>query len=167
MLMRRKLLMIVLVLGCLSLHADEYEYLWLHSPSASATRSFALSDLRKITFGDDAMSVWLESQSSPVSWSYANLLKMTFEQEPTTGVEDVTVDTASGIIIRCTSDAVRVESAAPLHSVCLYNTQGMLQARFGQGQTAVAYPLHALPSGIYIVAASDGHHTATRKFVKR
>ena len=167
MLMRRKLLMIVLVLGCLSLHADEYDYLWLHSPSASATRSFALSDLRKITFGDEAMSVWLESQSSPVTWSYANFLKMTFESEPTTGVEDVTVDTASGIIIRCTLGEVRVESLEPLHSVCLYNTQGMRLAVFGQGESSVTYPLWPLPSGIYIVKAETDGQTKAVKFVKR
>ena len=159
--------MVCLVLGCLSLHADEYDYLWLHSSYPSDTRSFALDDLRKITFGAETMSVWLESQSSPVTWSFDNFLKMTFESEPTTDVENVTIDAASGIIIRCTLGEVHVESLEPLHSVCLYNTQGMRLAIFGQGEVSDTYPIWSLPSGIYIVKAESERQTKTVKFIKR
>ena len=166
MLMRKVLLLIVLVLGCLPMQADEYDYLWLHSPDDSSTQSFAVDDLWKITFGSEAMSVWLDGQSSPVWWPYASLWKMTFESEPTTGVEDV-AEAESSIVIRCTPGEVRVESASPLKSVSLYSVQGIRIVRFGQGETAVSYPLPSLPQGIYIVRAETDRETRTAKFVKR
>ena len=164
MLMKKNLLLFCLVLGTLSLHADEYDYLWLHGTSASATRSFALDDLRRMTFGEESMGIYLFSQSSPVAWPYANLVKITFEKEATTPIEAPVMD--SDITIRCFSAEVRVESSEPLRSVCLYNAQGMLLVRFGQGDTSTSYSLRTLPSGIYIVSATNGTHTETRKFVK-
>ena len=166
MLMRKLLLLFGLMLGWLSLHADEYDYLWLHSPSPSATRSFALDDLRKITFGAETMSVWLESQSSPVTWSYDNLVKMTFESEPTTSVEGVAL-AESSIIIRHSQDEIRVESQSPLKSAFIYNVQGICIALFGQGETAASYSLRALPPGIYIVRAESDGQAKTVRFIKR
>lgn len=166
MLMRKLLLLFGLMLGWLSLHADEYDYLWLHSPSSSATRSFALDDLQKITFGPESMNVWLESQSSAVVWSYDNLVKMTFESEPTTSVEGVAL-AESSIIIRHSQDEIRVESQSPLKSAFIYNVQGICIALFGQGETAASYSLRALPPGIYIVRAESDGQAKTVRFIKR
>lgn len=160
--MRKLLLFIALVSGGISLYADEF--LWVHSPSPSDTRSFALDDLWKITFGQDAMNIYMEGQPEPVTWAYANLLKMTFENEPTASIKTPVLN--AGITIRYSLNEIRVESLKPLSSVSMYNMQGMSVAVFGQGMTSASYPVWSLPKGIYIVRATDGTDTVNRKFVK-
>ena len=162
--MRKTILSVLLVLGLMPLQADEYEYLWLHSPAASGTRSYAIDDLRKITFGNDDLQVHLKSQTSPQSWAYSNLWKMTFEANPATAV--MTLQKASDLSIIQTPFDVRVESSTPLKSVVIYNVQGSRLALFGQGETTVSYSLKALPTGIYIIRAENAEDTQTLKFVK-
>lgn len=163
--MRKSILLLLLTLGLMPLQADEYEYLWLHSPSASTTRSFAFDDLRKITFGSDALQVHLKSQSSPVTWAYANLLKMTFEANPAADAVK-SLSNASDLSITHSLSAVHVESPSPLKSVAIYNLQGSRLALFGQGETAISYSLQALPTGVYIVRAENAEHIQSIKFVK-
>lgn len=163
--MRKSILLFLLTLGLMPLQADEYEYLWLHSPAASSTRSFAFNDLRKITFGSDALQVHLKNQSSPVTWAYADLLKMTFEAKP--AADDVkSMPKVSELSITHTPSAVHVESPTPLKSVAIYNLQGGRLALFGQGETSISYSLHALPTGVYIVRAENVEHIQSIKFVK-
>jgi len=163
--MRKTILLLLLAVGLTPLQADEYEYLWLHSPAASGTRSFAISDLRKITFGSDAISVYLHSLTSPVNWAYANLLKITFEAKAApTAVESLSA--ASDLSITRSMSAVNVESPSPLKSVTIYNLQGSRLALFGQGEKAASYSLTSLPAGIYVIRAENAEHTQTVKFVK-
>lgn len=163
--MRKLLLLLCLLQGSLSLYADEYDYLWVHSPTPSETRSFPLDGLWKMTFDSDAFNIYLDGQPEPVIWTYANFLKMTFENEATAAIK--TPVTNAGITIRNTLNEICVESLKPLSEVALYNTQGMRIAAFGQGMTSASYPVWSLPAGIYIIRATDGTDTVSRKFVKR
>lgn len=163
--MRKLLLLLCLLQGSLSLYADEYDYLWVHSPTPSETRSFALDGLWKMTFGSDAFNIYLDGQPEPVIWTYANFLKMTFENEATAAIK--TPVTNAGITIRYALNEIYVESLKPLAVVYLYNMQGMRITAFGQGMTSASYPVWSLPAGIYIIRATDGTDTVSRKFVKR
>lgn len=163
--MRKPILSLLLVLGLVPIQADEYEYLWLHSPKVADTRSYAIDDLRKITFGGDALQVHLNSQSSPISWAYANLLKMTFEADPATAVENPSAENSSLFIIPSLSE-IRVESTSPLKSVAIYNLQGSRVAYFGLGKTVVSYSMNALPSGVYVIRAENAEHSQSIKFIK-
>ncbi len=162
--MRKTILSVLLVLGLMPLQADGYEYLWLHSPAASDTRSFAIDDLQKITFSNDALQVHLKSQTSPQSWAYSDLWKMTFEANPATAVKSI--HKASDLSIIQAPFDVRVESPTPLKSIVIYNVQGSRLALFGQGKTTISYSLKALPTGIYIIRAENAEDTQTLKFVK-
>ena len=163
--MRKSILLLLLVLGLGALQADEYEYLWLHSPITSSTRSYAIDDLRKITFGNEGFQVYLKKQSSPITWAYDNLQKMTFEANPT-ATEVKNLVTSSNLMITHSQSAVLVKSPIPLKSVAIYNLQGNLLAFFGQGETNVSYSLSALPTGVYVVLAENADHSQTIKFVK-
>ena len=118
-----------------------------------------------MTFDSDAFNIYLDGQPEPVIWTYANFLKMTFENEATAAIK--TPVTNAGITIRNTLNEICVESLKPLSEVALYNTQGMRIAAFGQGMTSASYPVWSLPAGIYIIRATDGTDTVSRKFVKR
>lgn len=163
--MRKLILPVLLVLGLSPLQADENEFLWVHSPIASGTRSYSLDDLQKITFGEEAMNVYLKSQFAPITWAYPNLLKLTFEASPTTDVK--LQQASSGLSIIPSAFVVRVESVSPLKSVAIYNLQGSCLADFGQGETAASYPLNALPAGVYVVRAENAENIQSIKFVKR
>lgn len=163
--MRKIILSVLLVLGLGTLQADEYMYLWLHSPATSSTRSYAIDDLRKITFGSDAFQIHLKNQSSPITWTYDNLQKMTFEAKPA-ATEVKSLTTTSNLMITHSQSAVLVQSPIPLKSVAIYNLQGNLLAFFGQGDTTVSYSLSALPTGIYVVRAENAENSKTMKFVK-
>lgn len=164
--MRKTILFVLLVLGLVPLQADEYEYLWLHSPVPSEEPCFcAIDDLQKITFGAEAMQVHLKSQSTPIAWAYSDLWKMTFEGTPTaTAIESPSE--ASELSITHSSSEVRVESPSPLKSVAIYNLQGYRYALFGQGGLSALYSLNALPAGVYIVRAENAEHSQTIKFIK-
>ena len=162
--MRKTFLSVLLVLGLLPLQAEEYEYLWLYSPMESGTRSYSIEDLWKITFSEEAMNVYFDNQSEPITWPYANLLKMSFEAEPVTAVESLSE--SSDISIRHSLFEIRVESLSSLKSVAVYNLQGLRFAEFGQGETTVSYPMNALPSGVYVVRAENAEHIKTLKFIK-
>lgn len=163
--MRKYLLLLLFVLGLMPLQADEYDYLCLHSPKASNTCFYSVNDLQKITFGNDAMKVYLKSQSAPVTWVYSNLWKMTFEAEDETSIKSIQKE--SGLSIIQTMSEVRVESHSPLKSVTIYNLQGSCLALFGQGETSVSYSTDALPAGIYVVRAENTEDFQTIKFIKR
>ena len=163
--MRKRFLLLLFVLRLMPLQADEYDYLCLHSPKASNTCFYSVNDLQKITFGNDAMKVYLKSQSAPVTWAYSNLWKMTFEAEDETSIKSI--QKKSGLSIIQTMSEVRVESHSPLKSVSIYNLQGSCLALFGQGETSVSYSPDALPAGIYVVRAENAEDFQTIKFIKR
>ena len=161
------LLLMALVLPMVAsapLQADEYEYLWLYSPAPSEPQSYAIADLRKITFGEEALQVHLKSQPTPVTWAYANLYKMSLEAVPTTAVKRVAK--ASDLTVIQSSSELRVESPTPLKSVAIYNLQGRRLALFGQSETSTTYSLKSLPAGVYIVRAENATQTQATKFVK-
>ena len=164
MLMRKTILSVLLVLGLTPLQADDYDYLWLHSPVASGTRSYAIDDLRKITFGGKALQVHLKSQASPVTWAYSNLWKMTFESGIATAVD--TPQKTGDLSIITSPLEIRVESPTPLKYVAVYQVQGRRLALFGQGETTASYSLNALPMGIYVVRAENAENVQSIKFVK-
>ena len=163
--MRKLILPVLLALGLLPLQADEYDYLWVHSPVEADTRSYSIDDLQKITFGEEAMNVYLKNQSQPVSWAYTDWTKLTFENMPTAGVKTPSV--SSGLSINPSVFAVRVTSSTPLKSVAIYNMQGSCLAVFGQGEISVSYPVNLLSAGIYIVRAENAKQSKSIKFVKR
>lgn len=163
--MRKHLLLLLFVLRLMPLQADEYDYLCLHSPKASSTYFYSVNDLQKITFGNDAMKVYLKSQSAPVTWAYSNLWKMTFEAEDETSIKNIQKE--SGLSIIQTMSEIHVESLSPLKSVTIYNLQGSRLACIGQGETTVSYSPDALPAGIYVVRAENAEHSQTFKFIKR
>lgn len=163
--MRKHLLSLLFILGLLSMQADEYDYLCLHSPTMSGTCFYSVNDLRKITFGNDVLQVHLMNQSTPVTWAYSNLWKMTFEAEDETSIKSI--QKKSGLSIIQTMSEVRVESHSPLKSVAIYNLQGSCLALFGQGETSVSYSPDALPAGIYVVRAENAEDFQTIKFIKR
>ena len=163
--MRKTILSVLLVLGLLPMQADENDYLWLHSPLPSATRSYAIDDLRKITFGGDALQIHLKSQSSPIAWAYSNLLKMTFETKAAaTAVKSLS--NATELSISQSLSEIRVESPTQLKHVVIYNLQGYRLALFGQGSTTASFSLKTIPAGVYIIRAENAEQSQTIKFVK-
>ena len=116
--MRKLILPVLLALGLSPLQADQYDYMWVHSPVEADTWSYSIDDLQKITFGEEAMNVYLKNQSQPVSWAYTDWTKLTFENMPTAGVKTPSV--SSGLSITPSVFAVRVTSSTPLKSVAIY-----------------------------------------------
>ena len=164
--MRKTILSVLLVLGLQTTQAEGYEYLWLYSPTDSDTSSYALDDIRKITFGGDALQVHLNSRPSPVLCAYANLLKLTFEDKPDPTAVDNLSAVTSGLSVTHTLSGIRAESPSPLKSVAVYNLQGSRVALFGRGMTAVSYSMSALPSGVYVIRAENSEETQSIKFIK-
>lgn len=162
--MKKILLLICLVLGTLPMHADESNFLWLHTPSISDIRSLSLDDLQKITFSEEQLYIYQLKESLPLVWPYTKLMKITFENSPTTLVNSSAKNW--GITIHCTAGEINVRSSEPLCRVCLYNMQGMCLAVFGQGDMSANYLLWSLPDGIYVVHATTNGHSVTRRFLK-
>ena len=60
------------------LQADEYEYLWLYSPAPSEPQSYAIADLQKITFGEEALQVlWAAKKFNPDKFADVDIEKET------------------------------------------------------------------------------------------
>ena len=126
--------------------------LFVWTKSAKTAVVYSLDNLDKITFEDNAFSVW--TNNGKTDYAYGNIALMTFRDgvKPVAGVELLTaVESDVRISYDRETQLVRVDGNQPVGGIIVCDLQGRVVARVSR----VAHQLHLsladLPQGVYIV----------------
>ena len=152
-----------------SVHAedDEPDFLYLFIGSSSPYQ-YTMDEEQTVIFKEEKIEVRLGEAVWEVE--YEEFEKITLSVAPVPTAIKPVKDTLSGIDIRY--DAARqqliVESGETLRGIDIFSLQGMKQqSEVVSGDKHSEVSLADLPSGIYVVRASDGTNSKTLKIVKR
>lgn len=163
----RKLITPILMLVAIVAMADTPKYLTLHA-GGKAT-SYAISDIRKITFGKqtaNSVEVYQKGKTAIDSYAYSTLTKGVFEVEPS-GVEGVLADNdALSIAYNAGLQEITVSSSHEITAIVVCNLNGMVVEMSSPMTTEATISLADYASGMYVVKAVTATTTQTQKIVK-
>ena len=163
----KKLVTLILLLVAIAAQADTPKYLTLHADGKAT--SYAISDIRKITFGKqiaDNLEVYLKSKNTVDNYSYSTFEKGVFEVEPS-GVEGVLADSdALSITYKAGSQEITVSSSHEITAIVVCNINGMVVEMSSPMTTEAVVSLADYASGMYVVKAITATATQTQKIIK-
>jgi hypothetical protein len=163
----RKLITPILMFVAIAALADTPKYLTLHADGKAT--SYAISDIRKITFGKqiaDNLEVYLKSKNTVDNYSYSTFEKGVFEVEPS-GVEGVLADSdALSITYKAGSQEITVSSSQEITAIVVCNLNGMVVEMSSPMTIKAVVSLADYASGMYVVKAVTATATQTQKIIK-
>ena len=163
----RKLISPILMFVAIAALADTPKYLTLHADGKAP--SYAISDIRKITFGKqiaDNLEVYLKSKNTVDNYSYSTFEKGVFEVEPS-GVEGVLADNdALSITYKAGSQEITVSSSQEITAIVVCNLNGMVVEMSSPMTTEAVVSLADYASGMYVVKAITTTEAKTVKIIK-
>jgi hypothetical protein len=163
----RKLITPILMFVAIAALADTPKYLTLHADGKAT--SYAISDIRKITFGKqiaDNLEVYLKSKNTVDNYSYSTIEKGVFEVEPS-GVEGVLADSdALSITYKAGSQEITVSSSQEITAIVVCNLNGMVVEMSSPMTIKAVVSLADYASGMYVVKAVTATATQTQKIIK-
>lgn len=163
----RKLISPILMFVAIAALADTPKYLTLHADGKAT--SYAISDIRKITFGKqiaDNLEVYLKSKNTVDNYFYSTFEKGVFEVEPS-GVEGVLADNdALSIVYKAGSQEITVSSSQEITAIVVCNLNGVVVEMSSPMTTEAVVSLADYASGMYVVKAITATSTQTQKIIK-
>lgn len=163
----RKLISPILMFVAIAALADTPKYLTLHADGKAT--SYAISDIRKITFGKqiaDNLEVYLKSKNTVDNYSYSTFEKGVFEVE-LSGVEGVLADNdALSITYKAGSQEITVSSSQEITAIVVCNLNGMIVEMSSPMTTEAVVSLADYASGMYVVKAITATEAKTVKIIK-
>ncbi len=163
----RKFITTVMMLSALVSMADTPKYLKLHVGGEIVP--YALSDIRKITFGEttaDALEVYLTGQNTVKTYNFSSLQNAVFEAE-ISGVDKVMANEAELSISY--DDAVKeisVLSSCEIQSVIVADLSGKVVEMLHCNSNEATISLADYATGIYIVKVVTDTTSKTQKILK-
>lgn len=146
---------------------DVEENLYVYLKDASNAVVYSLDNLDKLTFGDNAISIWYDGVRS--DYQYSGISLMTFREDikPTTSIEPLTFDTTDiKITYDRLSSLVSVEGGRPLLGVDIYDVQGRLVAKDARKLSSYQVSLQGKPQGVYVIRVGENGKSTTLRIVK-
>ena len=163
----RKLITPILLLVAIAAIADTPKYLTLHAEGKAT--SYAISDIRKITFGKqiaNSLEVHIKGKTAIDNYPYSTFEKGVFEVEPS-GVEGVLVDNNNlSIIYNVASQEIMVSSSQEITAIVVCNLNGMVVEMLTPMTTDAIVSLADYASGMYVVKAITTTEAKTVKIIK-
>lgn len=163
----RKLITPILMFVAIAALADTPKYLTLHADGKAT--SYAISDIRKITFGKqiaDNLEVYLKSKNTVDNYSYSTFEKGVFEVEPS-GVEGVLADNIDlSITYNAGLQEIMVSSSQEITAIVVCNLNGVVVEMSSPMTTEATVSLADYASGMYVVKAVTATTTQTQKIIK-
>ena len=163
----RKLITSILMLVVIVAVAETPKYLTLHG--GGKVKSYAISDIRKITFGKQTannLEVYLKSKTTVDNYPYSTFEKGIFEVEPS-GVESVLTDSNElSIVYNNGSQEITVSSLQEITAIVVCNLNGVVIEMSSPMTTETIVSLADYASGIYVVKAVTATEAKTVKIIK-
>ncbi len=154
---KRKILLTFLGLICFrSTAVAQCDYLCLYSKSQTDSRSWALDEVRKITFSSTDVHIFLWETGTSYALSYENVCKLTFETQPLpNGIEEMEEFSASCMKYDAIQKILSVNGTSKNRRLQLYGYNGVLLRSVPLSPEETEYSVENLPVGIYIVRYTD------------
>lgn len=163
----RKLITPILLLVAIVAMADTPKYLTLHG--GGKVKSYAISDVRKITFGKQTannLEVYLKSKTTVDNYPYSTFEKGVFEIEPS-GVEGVMADNNDlSVAYNSGTQEIMVSSSQEITAIVVCNLNGMVVEMLTPMTTDAIVSLADYASGMYVVKAITTTEAKTVKIIK-
>ncbi len=163
----RKLITPILLLVTIVAMADTPKYLTLHG--GGKVKSYAISDVRKITFGKQTannLEVYLKSKTTVDNYPYSTFEKGVFEVEPS-GVEGVMADNNDlSVAYNSGTQEIMVSSSQEITAIVVCNLNGMVVEMLTPMTTDAIVSLADYASGMYVVKAITTTEAKTVKIIK-
>ena len=163
----RKLISPILLLVAIVAMADTPKYLTLHG--GGKVKSYAISDVRKITFGKQTannLEVYLKSKTTVDNYPYSTFEKGVFEVEPS-GVEGVMADNNDlSVAYNSGTQEIMVSSSQEITAIVVCNLNGMVVEMLTPMTTDAIVSLADYASGMYVVKAITTTEAKTVKIIK-
>lgn len=163
----RKLITPILLLVAIVAMADTPKYLTLHG--GGKVKSYAISDVRKITFGKQTannLEVYLKSKTTVDNYPYSTFEKGVFEVEPS-GVEGVMADNNDlSVAYNSGSQEIMESSSQEITAIVVCNLNGMVVEMLTPMTTEATVSLADYASGMYVVKAITATEAKTVKIIK-
>lgn len=163
-----------MLLSALAVTAATPQFLTVRNSDGS-TPSYAISDIRKVTFGSGpfgsgpfgSLSIYRKSTSSVMQYPYMSLDCLTFDEEQA-GVDVITaVENTMAINYMPQSQTVEILAPDNISHVAVYGIGGNMAVSLSPGSCSAVVDLSAVAPGIYIVKAVTATASVTEKIVKR
>ena len=138
------------------------ERLYVYSADG-AVQSFALEDLRKITFSEQGVTVHPKIIGHTPTFLYNDVSVMTFKSK-LTAIPAVKI---SDVKLFLETDNLLIESNTEISAVKLYNLQGRLLTQQALQSLSANISLSAYPAGIYIVQVVNQQGVSIHKIIKQ
>ena len=120
--------------------------LYVYAPGGQE-KSFAINNIRKITFSGEAMNVYQVSGNA-VQMSYTDISKLMFKPWSISNNANITIP---GIKIYIVDETLFIESPEEMISVILYNMQGYMLKKIMPGSLSANMSLQGMPAGVFLV----------------
>lgn len=163
----KRLLTLILLTGAIVATADTPRYLTLHS--GGETKSYSISDIRKITFGKQSVNnleVHLKNTGTVDKFPYSALERGVFEVE-SSGIEDILADNEDlSIFYNAASQEVAISSSGEISSVIVCNLNGVVVKKLSPMSTSATISLAEQSDGLYIIKAVTPSDAETVKIIK-
>ena len=163
----RKIVTPILMFVAIVAIADTPKYLTLHG--GGKVKSYAISDVRKITFGKqtaNSLEVHIKGKTAIDKYPYSTFEKGVFEVEPS-GVEGVLVDNNNlSITYNVASQEIMVSSSQEITAIVVCNLNGMVVEMLTPMTTDAIVSLADYASGMYVVKAITTTEAKTVKIIK-
>ena len=137
--------------------------LYVFTKGAKKAVVYSLDNLHKMTFGDEAMSLW-SKKGKLADYAYARLDILTFREgmKPTGIVQTLASDKGIRVSYDRGSQVLSVESEEPINTVLVCDMQGCTVASAKSQAQSIRLSLAGLPHGVYVVRTTG----ASRNGVK-
>ncbi len=146
---------------------DDGDILYVYTNDASTGVSYSLDNLDKLTFGNDAISIW--AFGNRTDYEYKKISLMTFREDikPITAIEQLNIDNPHvNITYDRSLSLVRVESGHILQGLAIYDIQGRLVAKEGRKLSSYQVSLQGKHQGIYVIKVGENGKASTMRIVK-
>lgn len=145
---------------------DDLSYLYFFSSATQPLRSFSVNDICKLTFENENLNV-VHTDGYSISLAYETFTKLTFESQPfVSSIEERITSSENDVFVRYSPNQICIECTDQLKRLDLYDIQGKKVALGEINGNTGTINISSLPTGIYIIYATNDFKKHSIKFIK-
>lgn len=162
--MAKRILFLFVSLACFSDMAfAQKDYLCLYSRNQTDNQSWAINEVRKLTFSSDAINIFLWQETEPYVFDYDSMHKLTFEELPLpSSVQGVELQTMA-VKYDASRKSLLISGMNSNGMVLVYTIGGTLSLSSVISMQQTEIPFTTIPKGLYIVKISSGERIKSIK----
>ena len=139
-----------------SANPDDGDNLYVYTKGATQAVTYSLDNLDKMTFGDNALSLWTNSGKTDYAYNQIELLTFRSGIKPVTGIKNPIFNSKSvRWMYDRTLQSLRVTSEQELSDITVYDAQGRVVIKEQISAKDCQLSLENVSSGVYVVKVSE------------